>query len=367
MKIYNYRTPNTSDDNPWKNCLFNDKAQLESFASKPLVLFDNQPVIQQHYITYITGKDTCHAHHFAKMIAASVLNGEYSHAPSLSVNTMTEKPTVLWIDTIRGPHACASFFKEMTATLDNEDVRFNLLCLDMLGSFRENYWELTRQIEGYIQLIKPTLVVIDDIDHLMPYSGINVAAEFNKIVRDATNHTTTAFLCIGYNHLSKRAATTGELGKLLVTSANSVFSVSTQQAVSRVRLVRCYEILRNILDHPDNEFLFSIAEDNFPQEVVNAKSPIVTSNDGNPTPLADGFISHTILRDIISEVINPGETISPDQLTAKLTARRQHLNRIERSRNLIAQAAHLGIIHKASDGSNDYVLTPPANVRQSKE
>ena len=34
MKIYNYRTPNTGDDNPWKNCLFNDKAQLESFASK---------------------------------------------------------------------------------------------------------------------------------------------------------------------------------------------------------------------------------------------------------------------------------------------------------------------------------------------
>ena len=101
--------------------------------------------------------------------------------------------------------------------------------------------------------------------------------------------------------------------------------------------------------------------------LFNAKSPIVTSNDGNPTPLADGFNSQTILRDIISEVIDPGEAISPDQLTAKLTARRQHLNRIERSRNLIAQAAHLGIIHKASADSNDYVLTPPLNVRQSKE
>jgi len=360
MRIYNYRTPNINCDRPWKDCIFNDKSQLTSFKAKPLVAFNNQHVIQQHDITYITGKDACHAHHFAKMLATAVLYGEYQHAPSISVSTTDEPASILWIDTVRGPHACAAFFQEMTANLDNDDKRFHLLCLDMLGSIRENFWELTREVENYINILKPSLVVVDDIDHLMPHSGINVAAEFNKIVRDTINHTDTAFLFVGYNHLGKQAATTGEVGKLLFNSSNSIFSVSTRHAVSKVRLIRSYQILHNMLQDNGNEFCFSIADDNQAHEVVSAKCPSVSSsNDGQPQPLPDGFINQTILRDIISQVINPGESISPDELTAKLTARRQQLNRIDRSRNLIAQALHLGIIHKASDNSNAYTITPP--------
>ena len=245
------------------------------------------------------------------------------------------------------------------AHITREDSRFTLICLDLLGSYRENFWELTRQVEGYIQQIRPTLVVIDDIDHLMPHSGINIAAEFKKVIRDTTNHTETAFLLIGYNHLAKRASTTGDVGRMLFTAANNIFSVSTQHAVSRVRLVRSYEIVSNILDHPDSEFLFSIADDNLPHEVVNTSIRMDSaSQGGTAAPLPSGFVTHTVLRDIFSEVIDPGKTISPDELTAKLTARRQQLNRIDRSRNLIAQALHLGILTKADDDTGLYTLNP---------
>ena len=355
MKIYNYRTPNVDYGDPWKDCLFTDNAQLDSFGAKPLVSFNNQPLIQQHHVTYVTGKETCHAHHFVKMLTSAVLNGDYSHAPSIAVTPTEERPTVLWIDTVHGPHTCASLFKEMTAQFNSDDHRFYLLCLDMLGSFRENFWELTRQVESYIKQIKPTLVVVDDVDHLMPYCGINIAAEFNKIVRDTTNHSETAFLFIGYNHLGKQASTTGNVGKMLFTTACSVFSVTTQHAVSRVRLVRANEIMCNILDHPDNEFLFSIADDNLLHELVDAKCPTVLSG-RSAQPLPNGFLTQTILHDIFSEVIEPGKTISTDELTLKLTSRRQQLNRIEQSRTLIAQAAHLGVIHKSDDGDSGYTL-----------
>ena len=352
MKIYSYRTPNLGDNDPWKDGLFSQDTQLDDYTALSLVSFNRQPIIKQHHVTYLTGKDTCHAHHFAKMVAMAHLRGGYDYAPSINVNDTSSPASVLWIDTVRGPHACAAFFKEMTASLSSDDRRFNLLCLDMLGSIRENFWELTRQVEGYINLIKPSLVVIDDIDHLMPHSGINVAAEFNKIIRDTVNHTETAFLFVGYNHLAKRASTTGDVGRLLFTAANSVFSVSTQRAVSHVRLVRSYEIVENILDHPDSEFLFSIADDNLPHEVVN------TSIKKDGTGQGGGIVTHTVLRDIFSQVIEPGQAVSPDVLTAKLTARRQQLNRIDRSRNLIAQALHLGIITKANDDTGLYALNP---------
>ena len=45
MKIYNCRTPNVDYDDPWKDCLFTDNAQLDSFGAKQLVSFNNQVVL----------------------------------------------------------------------------------------------------------------------------------------------------------------------------------------------------------------------------------------------------------------------------------------------------------------------------------
>ena len=353
MKIFHYRKSDYNVD-PWENGLITSDTQLDSFNAKAIISINRQTVIKQHASTYLTGRDTCHAHHFAKMIATALLKGNYENAPSLTVNT--PKPgqdAVLWIDSIRGIHACTEFFKEMTADFANNHKRFSMLCLDKLGSFRYDFYALIYQIECAIQEANPSLIVIDDIDHLMPYCGINVADAFTHAVRDTLNHSSAACLFIGYNHLNKRASTTGNLGKFLFSAADNIFSITTQNAISRVKLVKSYTIHSDVND----EFLFDIGNDNLPHQVVKA---IIDDNGNN-------FIKKNTLRDIIGQVIQPGQTISPDELYQQLNNRRQQLNRQDRTRTLIAQAAQLGIIKK-TDHTNDYTLTPDTpNTPKSPE
>ena len=349
MKILHYRTTDYVEE-PWKDALITSQQQVEGFRSKTIVSINGQTVIRQHASTYITGKDTCLAHHFAKMIAAAVLTGKYDRAPRLTVTPADDRPArVLWIDSVRGIHLCADFFNEMITHFDPDHTRFSLLCLDKMGQFRYDFYGQLAYIEKAIQNVKPTLLVIDDIDHLMPNCGINAASAFNHAIRDTLNHTDTACLFIGYNHLGKKAGTTGNLGKLLFPEASNIFSVTTQQAISKVRLVKSF----NYQVSNDSEFLFTVNSDNMACEVVRTMPvPESISMDGT-------FLRESTLRDIISEVVKPGETISPDQLYTQLNNRRLHLNRCDRTRKLIAQATELGIIRKIDDTSNAYTLTAP--------
>jgi hypothetical protein len=359
-KIFHYRLDGTHNeslsDDPWSQCMFNSNTDLSQFAAHPLVTIGKQPIIKLHQATYLTGRDTCHAHHFAKMVAGSLLSGNYTQAPSLKVNTIESSsksslsskstiPTILWIDTLHGPHACAEFYQEMKDTFHFEEGQFHLMCLDILGVFREDFCYLIGEVENHIHRLRPTLVVIDDIDHFMPYCGITAASHFDHIFRDALNHTETAFLLIGYNHLGKRASTTGNLGKLLFTGSNSIFSISTQGGISHVRLVRAFE---NRWSIPEAEFLFSLGEDNLPHEIVKT----VPSGTVSPTR-----VEYNTLQDIIREVIEPGETLTPDQLLTRVSTRKTQLNRIDRARTLITQALNLGLIKK-DIATNSYTLTP---------
>ena len=342
MKIFHYRQSECEND-PWKNTIIKDDSQLEGLTSKNLVTINGQIIARQHSMTYLTGRETCHAHHFAKMVAAAILSGSYRQAPNLTIGEPDgEMGGVLWIDSAHSIYSCADFFKEMTSRYDPEHKRFALLCLDKLGQFRYDFYALINTFEEAVRMTQPSLIVIDDIDHLMPNCGVNAAAAFDHAVRDVLNHGDAACLFIGYNHLSKRASTTGNLGKCLFTSASSVFSVTTQQAVTSVRLVRSFMHQTNY----DAQFHFTIGDDNLAHEVVKVCTEPHDSN----------IMRQTTLRDIIGDVIQPGETISPDQLFQKINDRRQQLNRFDRTRALIAQAAQLGIITKAPD-SNDYTLT----------
>jgi hypothetical protein len=344
MKIFHYRMSEL-EDNPWKDTIIKDDSQLESLRSRTLVSINGQIIARQHSMTYLTGRETCHAHHFAKMVAGAILNGSYDQAPDLNVSLPDEENgRVLWVDSAHSIYSCADFFKEMTSRYDPEHKRFALLCLDKLGQFRYDYYSFIQTFEEAVKMTQPTLIVIDDIDHLMPNCGVNVAAAFDHAVRDILNHRDTACLFIGYNHLSKRASTTGNLGKYLFSSASSIFSVTTQQAVTSVRLVKSFMYQTNY----DGQFHFSIGDDNLAHQVVKVCTEPHNSN----------IMRQTTLRDIISDVIEPGETISPDQLFQKINDRRQQLNRFDRTRALIAQAAQLGIITKAPN-SNDYTLTGP--------
>ena len=344
MKIFHYRKSEYEND-PWKDTIIKDESQLESLTSKTLVTINGQTIARQHSMTYLTGRETCHAHHLAKMVATAILDGNYNHAPDLNVSLPDdEKGRVLWIDSAHSIYSCADFFKEMTSRYDPEHKRFALLCIDKLGQFRYDFYSLINTFEEAVKMTQPTLIVIDDIDHLMPNCGVNAAAAFDHAVRDILNHRDTACLFIGYNHLSKRASTTGNLGKYLFSSASSIFSVTTQQAVTTVRLVKSFIYQNNY----DGQFHFSIGDDNLAHEVVKVCTEPHDSN----------IMQQTTLRDIISDVIEPGETISPDQLFQKINDRRQQLNRFDRTRAIIAQAAQLRIITKAPN-SNDYTLTCP--------
>ena len=91
MKIFHYRLDGRhnecGNDDPWGQCMFNSQTNFDDFKIKPLVTIGGQPVISQHEATYITGRDSAHAHHFAKMLAGAILSGTHPHTPSLIVET----------------------------------------------------------------------------------------------------------------------------------------------------------------------------------------------------------------------------------------------------------------------------------------
>ena len=353
-QIFHYRLDGTHNecgaDEPWSKCLFNNETDFAPYKTAPLLSIAGQPVIKQHHATYITGRDTCHAHHFAKMIAGAIISGFYSHAPSVAIHPRQSAPpcngaptsdTVLWIDTVHSPHACAQLYHEMKDNFHFQEGQFQLMCLDMLGVFREDFYLLIGEIEANIRQFRPKLIVIDDIDHFLPYCGVTIASHFFHIFRDTLNHTESAFLFIGYNHLGKRASTTGNVGKSLFPSSDCVFSVTTQHGISHVRLVRSLDT-RSI---PEAEFIFSIGDDNMPHELVK------TTSAGAISP---SVIEHTTLNDIITGVIEPGETLVPDELVTRISMRNAQLNRINQARTIIAKATSFGIIRKDVNG---YILT----------
>ena len=89
----------------WQNCQFNNDTDLTALTVKPLVTINSQPFIRQHHITYLTGRETCHAHHFAKLLATKLLASPYT--------AHDHNCKVLWIDSVHGPHICAKIFQEL--------------------------------------------------------------------------------------------------------------------------------------------------------------------------------------------------------------------------------------------------------------
>ena len=270
MEINYYRYPNAQGEGEsWQNCQFTHETELSPFSRvKPLVSLNGQPIVRQHHVTYLTGKDTCRAHHFAKYLAIQVLTSGSTQAVEVVRATGSYKSTpsspckVLWIDTLHGPHICTQIYHELVAQATAKE-NLHFVCLDILGGQRDNFYAINRNIETLIKQLNPELVVIDDIDHFMPFCGVRIATEFCRIVRDVTNHSETAFLFIGYNHLGKKASTTGNLGKYLFLDATDVFSLSTQREITTVRLTTSYDLSRS---PEDTQFRFTIGEDNLPHE-----------------------------------------------------------------------------------------------------
>jgi hypothetical protein len=181
----------------------------------------------------------------------------------------------------------------------------------------------------HIRELNPRLVIIDDIDHFLPYCGINTATDFCHNVRDVINHNDTAFLFIGYNHLGKKASTTGNLGKHLFLNANDIFSVSTVRDITTVRHVYGYDLR---CDPDSSEYRFTIGPDNFPQEA-------------STLPVAkQSRIDNDTLRDIADGILTPGQDITADEFVRQVGVQRNLQRRHERDTALINQALRLNLI-----------------------
>ena len=327
MKINYYRYPSPQgEQESWQNCQFTHETDLSQFTgSKPLVSINDQPVIRQHHVTYLTGKDTCRAHHFAKHLAIQVLTSTPQQPvevlQAFSLHNPGQAPCkVLWIDTLHGPHICTSIYRELAAHAQAKQ-NLHFVCLDILGSQRDNFYAINRNIEALVRQFKPQLVVIDDIDHFMPFCGVRIATEFCRIIRDITNHSETAFLFIGYNHLGKKASTTGNLGKYLFLDASDVFSLTTQREVTTVRLVRSYDLSRC---PDDTQYRFTIGDDNLPHEAQRDA----------PQPIPEGCDSSTSHAPNQQETSNKHDTINtsltlPTHLPSKEPSRITRCQRVK--------------------------------------
>ena len=86
MEINYYRKSTAlGSDESWKNCQFTPATNLSDFTIKTLITINGQPILRTHHTTYLTGKETCHAHHFAKHLAIQVLNATPTTVPSTPV------------------------------------------------------------------------------------------------------------------------------------------------------------------------------------------------------------------------------------------------------------------------------------------
>ncbi len=337
MEINYYRKTNSQGlAEAWASCQFTSETDLRSLTIEPLVTINGQPFLRQHHVTFLTGKETCRAHHFAKHLAIQVLSQD-------SCQARPSRCKVLWIDTTNGPHVSATIYRELaTHAWDNQDLHF--VCLDVLGGQREDFWFINRAIEDLINEHRPDLVVIDDIDHFMPYCGINIATEFSRTVRDAVNHTDTAFLFIGYNHIGKKACSTGNLGKQLFTSANDIFTLSTQRDVTTVRHICGYDLR---YDPDECEFRFTIGPDNIPHEAPRDHKDSSTS-----------IVDDDTLREIATDIIQPGQTITPVEFLHQVTARHRHLRQQERATALYNQALRLNILPQPNESTPSTPSSP---------
>ena len=171
----------------------------------------------------------------------------------------------------------------------------------------------------------------------MPYCGLRVANEFNRIVRDTVNHTDTAFLFIGYNHTGKKACTAGELGKLLFTSSHDIFTLSTVREVTTVRHISGYDLS---IDPAQSQFHFAIGPDNLPHETRQ------------PRKATPSGIDDDTLRTIVDGIIQPGQDITPVDLLAQVKARHTQLKRHTRDAALLDQIRRLHLLDPLPEGTS---------------
>lgn len=319
------RQPNFED--PQHKCVFTCETDLSQFGATPLIINCGIPVILNHEITIVTG--SCHSRtaHYAKMLATAILNdGNYPYAASLS--TAAKGGKVMWIDSVNSIHSVACLMQEFKDNCKVTSDNFRLMCLDCLGSFLNNSTLIVDLVINAIRDFRPNFIVINDLDHLIPFAGHRDSHDLAAFLREITTLQDVAVCAVGHNLIGKVKNTTGLLGNELLGIASSIFRVIDHGATSCVTSYKSF-------DQTPYDFTFTLNEHNLPQEVVIAPQRVSASQD---------YIDTSTLQDIFSSIIPDNKTITPDQLMAGVSGHLIHLSRFNRARNLIANALIRGII-----------------------
>ena len=210
------RTPLLPDElDPWESlCLNIDMRNLAERRPHALVNINGATILHQHEITFLTGASHCRAHAFAKMLAGAVIGGAYPFAQSVQVarhdgDDPQQPPRVLWIDTVHSFYTCCGIIDDIKRNFSATQDNFRFVCLDALGTFAECYERLLYGIMDTIRDFNPSLVIIDDLDHLATDCGYNLTTNFYLMVREYLDHHGASFLCIGYNLINSTYADAG--------------------------------------------------------------------------------------------------------------------------------------------------------------
>ena len=336
-------------DDPWSHlCLNVEHEPLGQSRPHAIVNIAGSTILHQHEISFLTGTSNCRAHAFAKMIAAAVIDGDYSPMPSLKVakhegheNEHTDR--VLWIDSVHSFYTCCGIINDIKRAVSTpvNSSNFMFMCLDDLGVFNERDMDVHYHIFKIISEFKPNVIIIDDLDHLTPECGMFQADNFYLQLREYLDYHDVAVLCIAYNLIGRAKNTAGHIGKRLFPIANNVFRISnraTTTIVQRVKGITC-----------DDQFecAFNMNDKNMPQEVIL---------EPDNSALVERFVEASAVQDIFNAVIPLNQSLTPDQLVDKLNKRQDQMNRVSRNRHLIASAlAQKVLIH---DANGNYTLNP---------
>lgn len=344
--------PDTLD--PWESLFINiDNDDIANYRPHPIVNICGSTAIHRHEITFLTGSSHCRAHAMAKMITAAVLNGSYPFAHSLQVARQADSGKsddngtqpkvmpgkVLWIDSVHSFYTVCGFVDDFKRNINVNSDNFRVMCLDDIGTFNECDETVLQHIIKAIRDFKPTLVVIDDLDHLTPECGMNLANNFYLAIRETLDHYDTSLLCVGYNLIGRAKATAGFIGKMLFPVANNVFRITNRGTIAHVRRVK------GVSGDDQFEFAFTVNDQNFPQEVV-----MIPDN----TSVEARFAEVTAVQDIFTSVLPADDALTPDELLTRLNKRHDDMNRLNRNRHLIAGALAQGIIVR--DANRRYTI-----------
>ena len=69
-----------------------------------------------------------------------------------------------------------------------------------------------------------------------------------------------------------------------------------------------------------------------------------------------------VLAQCVTDVLQPGQTITPDELVTQITARHRQLKQQARSRAILNQALNLDLIQRPDNQQDTYTLSPTINT-----